>query len=79
MDLRPPNPGRHLGRDGAIPRIRGGLGPCRGYDAVVAAKIAEPKAKLWGFHDYHFSPRGHQIVAAEMVELLKPMILEQAP
>jgi hypothetical protein len=37
------------------------------YDALVRAKTARPKRKLWHFHDYHWSPAGHRVVADELL------------
>lgn len=40
------------------------------YDAMLAAKQAAPREKLWNFYDYHFSPAGHRLVAAEVIKFL---------
>jgi hypothetical protein len=43
------------------------------YGAFVAAKQQAPSRKLWNFYDYHFSPRGHQVLGAELAEFLSEM------
>jgi hypothetical protein len=40
------------------------------FDALLAAKQAAPREKLWNFYDYHFTPAGHRLVAGEVMKLL---------
>ena len=40
------------------------------FDAMLAAKQAAPREKLWNFYDYHFSPAGHRLVADEVIKFL---------
>jgi len=35
-------------------------------DAFNEAKRQAPNRKLWNFYDYHFSPRGHEVLGAEL-------------
>jgi hypothetical protein len=44
------------------------------YDAFLRAKTENPKRKLWGFYDYHFTPAGHLVVADELSLLLDPLL-----
>jgi len=41
------------------------------YEAMLMEKTRDPKQKLWGFYDYHFSPAGHQVMAREVVNFLR--------
>ena len=43
------------------------------YPAFLAAKQNAPSQKLWNFYDYHFSPRGHELLGAEVADLLSEM------
>ena len=43
------------------------------FSAFLAAKREAPKRKLWNFYDYHFSPRGHEVLAGELVSLLSEL------
>jgi lysophospholipase L1-like esterase len=45
------------------------------YDALLRAKAENPKRKLWGLFDYHFSPAGHRVIADELSELLDPLLV----
>jgi hypothetical protein len=46
--------------------------------AVLAKEEADhPTHKLWNYRDYHYSEAGHQIVAAQLLELLRPMVAPQ--
>jgi GDSL-like lipase/acylhydrolase family protein len=44
------------------------------YDALMRAKTVEPRTKLWNFYDYHFSPAGHRLVAAELSAFVQEII-----
>lgn len=40
------------------------------YQRFSEAKARNPKRKLWQFYDYHFSPAGHELAAAELLQLV---------
>lgn len=44
------------------------------YDALVRAKAQNPTRQLWLFWDYHYSPAGHEVVADDLFELVRPML-----
>jgi hypothetical protein len=44
------------------------------YEAFWAARRENSRRKLFNFHDYHFSPAGHEIVAAQLYELVDELI-----
>ena len=43
------------------------------YSAFLAAKQVAPSRKLWNFYDYHFSPRGHELLGAEVASFLSSL------
>ena len=45
------------------------------YDALLRAKAENPKRKLWGFYDYHYSQAGHRVIADELSVLLDPLLI----
>jgi hypothetical protein len=44
------------------------------YDALLHAKTENPRRKLWGLYDYHYSPAGHRVIADELSALLDPLL-----
>ncbi len=46
------------------------------FKAMLAEKTRDPKQKLWNYHDHHFSPNGHRIMATEVLTFLRKAFLD---
>ena len=44
------------------------------YEHFLQAKIANPKVKLFGYYDYHFTPAGHRLVAEQLAQSLQGLV-----
>ena len=45
-------------------------------EALRKEKTLNPRRKLWGYYDYHYSPAGHRVVAGEVVRFLHQDLLK---
>jgi lysophospholipase L1-like esterase len=56
-----------------------GVASYNSYDRLLREKQEHPEQKLWGYVDYHFAPKGHQVIGEELVAFLEELLVQEPP